>query len=125
MNKYIHTLKVTQNLKPLICCGLILSKFNTNLNLKSFSQYRHTISNIRNYSNVIYQYISILENKESFHYDDILSDERLSTQRLMSGIISYNNTVSDFTMLRLMKDDSKRNSLIQRLKTINLIISQL
>lgn len=118
-------MKVTQNLKPLICCGLILSKFNTNLNLKSFSQYRHTISNIRNYSNVIYQYISILENKESFHYDDILSDERLSTQRLMSGIISYNNTVSDFTMLRLMKDDSKRNSLIQRLKTINLIISQL
>lgn len=118
-------MKIKSNLKPLICCGIILSKFNSKEKIKDFSQYRYTISNIRNYSNTIYRYIAILENQETFHYDDILSDERLSTQRLMSGIISYNNAISDITMMRLMKDEGKRNSLIQRFKTINLIISQL
>jgi hypothetical protein len=113
------------SLKTVYGSGLIVAKFVPKGLNKSYICEKKTKENIKQFANTLNEYIRILEMNQIFSFDDIISDEHISTQKLMSGINSYNNRISTLLFINLMKNEEKKQSVIQRLKTMILIINQI
>lgn len=116
---------VFSSLKSLYGSGLVVKKFIPSGFYKSYIAEKKTIENIKNYVPTLNEYIRIIEIGQEFSFEDILSDPNLSTQKLMSGIISYNNMVTASALYKLMKNTEKKESLIQRFRILILMINQL